>query len=131
MKVHPAPDLNDVEWNNLRMRLKELSIRLIVICTILVLLYLFWSIPVAFVSSISNLENLAKIPGLNFLVALTKYNATLKGFIQSFLPSLALIIFMAIFPLILRGTFLLFIVFFTLINLKAFYHFEDSFLNRI
>lgn len=65
-------------------------------------LVFFWMVPVTFVSSLSNLETLSKVEGLSFLVDVVESSTAVKNFVDGFLPSLALIIFMALLLLIIR-----------------------------
>lgn len=63
-------------------------------------LMIVWTIPVAFIASLSNLDELEKrVPALAPLV---ESNAVVKSFLQGFLPSLAMLIFMKILPIILK-----------------------------
>jgi len=62
-------------------------------------LVFFWIIPVAFVGSLTTLQALsAKVP---FLEPVANSSSIVKGFLQGFLPTLALVIFMALLPRIL------------------------------
>jgi len=64
---------------------------------------LFWTIPVAALSAVSNLQNLSQIPALGFLVSSVSNNLFIKQLLDDSLPSLALWVFMALLPFILRG----------------------------
>lgn len=63
------------------------------------LLVFFWTIPVAFVASLTSLESLSTY--LPFLVPLIDASPALKSFLEGFLPGLALLIFNMILPMIL------------------------------
>ena len=80
------------QYKNIGTTFKPL--RKIISSILTTLLVFFWVVPVGFVSSLSNLSTLSSIPGLGFLVSVFNLNETVKGFIQGFLPSLALILFM-------------------------------------
>lgn len=69
----------------------------------LVLLVVFWAIPVAAVSALTSLEALSKNKALSFLAKIAEANAAIRGFLQGFLPTLALIVFMALLPLIMTA----------------------------
>jgi hypothetical protein len=66
----------------------------VIVNVLVFLLIFFWMIPVAFASSIANLTTLTSL--LPFLVPILDLSATVKGFIEGFLPGLILIIFFAI-----------------------------------
>jgi hypothetical protein len=62
-----------------------------------VLLLLFWAAPVALMTSLTQLESLEKqFPSLKPMLE----NSILKGYLQGFLPTLAIVIFMSILPYI-------------------------------
>jgi hypothetical protein len=68
-----------------------------------VLLVIFWTIPVTFVSSLVNLDSLSeKLP---FLKAFVEHYPTFQNFLAGFLSSIVFIIFQAILPAILYGLF--------------------------
>lgn len=101
MVVRMAPDASDVAWNWVGKSEREVMIRFIVVMGLILVLFTFWTIPVAFISSITKLETLATVPGLDFLVTLIGLNPLVKSILEGFLPSLALIVFMALLPVIL------------------------------
>ena len=57
-------------------------------------------IPITFLASLFNLESIAQ--KLGFLSSVSKFGPILVGFLQGFLPSLLLVIFIAIVPSIFR-----------------------------
>jgi hypothetical protein len=65
-------------------------------------LVIFWTIPIQFALGLANLTNLAKIPGISFLVGLFSINAAIKGFIEGLLPSLVVIAFFELVVPLLR-----------------------------
>lgn len=98
--VMPAPELTSVLWNNLSIGLWARKLRTVLIYTLVFLLVFFWTVPVAFTSSLVELQNLTKIAP--FLKPVLELNAFVKGAIEGFLSGLALLIFFAILPLILQ-----------------------------
>jgi len=105
MEVVYAPDAKDVMWQNLTLKHPWRVIHKIGIIAALVLLFLFWTIPVAFIGAFTNLESLSRIPALKFLDDILEYSPLVRGVIQGFLAALALTVFMALLPKILRGIF--------------------------
>lgn len=55
MKVRLAPDPIDINWPWISKKIEHLTARKIILAAALILLFLFWSIPVAAVSAILNL----------------------------------------------------------------------------
>lgn len=98
-KVQMAPEPRELHWPTLYKQPKEIYGTIMQIAT--VALVLFWSIPVSFISSLTSLEKLSE--SLPFLEPLVDANPAVKGFLQGFLPTLAIIVFMALLPTILRA----------------------------
>ncbi|KAF9916827.1 hypothetical protein BX616_002711 [Lobosporangium transversale] len=91
-----APEPRDVYWDNLNLPPNELDVRTVVINVIVFILIFFWSGPVSVFSSFLNLASLNKIfPGISKLAG---KNAILKSLIQGFLPTVGVIIFLAVVP---------------------------------
>ncbi len=100
--MKPAPDSEDIIWANLKIEYWSHLLRSLLVNVFMFFLVFFWAIPVAFLSSITTLENVTdKLP---FLEPFLDLNSTLKGFIQGFLPSVVLLIFMAILVPVIRFT---------------------------
>jgi hypothetical protein len=91
-----APEPRDIIWNHVAIGHHEFMIRKLFINTFFFFLCFFWAIPVTFVSSLSNLDTLSKVDGFGFLVGLLKLSPVITGFVQGFLPTLALTIFFAL-----------------------------------
>ncbi|KAK4169576.1 hypothetical protein QBC43DRAFT_64142 [Cladorrhinum sp. PSN259] len=92
---------DEIIWSSLRIRWWEQIMRDFFMMGVIAAAIVFWSIPSAFVGSISQIENLAKlIPFLKFLLKLPK---VILSIIQGLLPALALSWLMAIVPWLLRG----------------------------
>jgi len=103
LQVSPAPDPHAIMWKWLHIPNFDRLLRTAICVLALILLFLFWSIPVTFISALSNIESLSKVPGLKFLVDLLEYSPFISSLLGDFLPALALIIFMALLPKILRA----------------------------
>ncbi|KAJ7371194.1 Transmembrane protein 63C [Desmophyllum pertusum] len=76
------------------------KVRTVLVYALVFLLVLFWTVPVAFTSTLIELQNLTKIAP--FLKPVLNLNTFVKGAIEGFLSGLALIIFFAILPLIMQ-----------------------------
>lgn len=98
--VMPAPEFVSVLWKNLSIGLFERKVRTVLVYGLVFLLVFFWTVPVAFVSTLVSLQNLTKVAP--FLKPVLELSAFVKGAIEGFMSSLALLIFFAILPLILQ-----------------------------
>lgn len=95
LEVHPT----DVIWENLGQSLRTRSIRRAISAVLAFLLIALWTIPVAFVASIANLDAIVEFaPFLSGVYSLPK---AVLGIIQGILPPLGLAILMTILPIIL------------------------------
>jgi hypothetical protein len=100
--VRSAPEPRDLVHNNVGSRQLRiiggcLSIRVALLRMCNVLLLFFWAAPVALISSFTQLDELEKhFPWIKPLIE----NSVLRGYLQGFLPTLAIIVFMAILPYI-------------------------------
>lgn len=98
--VMPAQELASVLWKNLSVGLCQRKLRTVVVYVLVFLLVFFWTVPVAFTSTLVSLQNLTKVAP--FLKPVLELSAFVKGAIEGFLSSLALVIFFAILPLIMQ-----------------------------
>lgn len=89
-----APD--DIIWDNLSLTSSKRRIKYILANTLLTLTVIFWCIPVAVVSSFTNINSLTKIvPFLSFLDNLPEF---LMGLVTGLLPVIALAVLMSLVP---------------------------------
>ena len=100
--VRPAPEPRDIVHANVGSAQLRLisgcpSTRVILLRCFNFLLLLFWAAPVALISSLTQLDELEK--QFPVLVPLLE-NSILRGYLQGFLPTLAIVVFMAILPYI-------------------------------
>ncbi|KAE8808592.1 putative membrane protein [Hordeum vulgare] len=93
-----APEPRDVYWPNLAIPFVELSVRRLIIAVALFFLTFFFMIPIAFVQSLANLDEIERL--LPFLKPIIERNS-LKSVIQGFLPGIALKIFLILLPMFL------------------------------
>ncbi|KAF4549097.1 Hypothetical protein D9617_23g005120 [Elsinoe fawcettii] len=103
--LHMAPRFTgitpgEIIWKNLRIKWWERIVRLILTTAFVTTLIIFWSIPVALVGSISNVNFLAeKVPGLGFILQIPP---VILGVVTGLLPSILLAVLMALLPIVLR-----------------------------
>ncbi|GAX72896.1 hypothetical protein CEUSTIGMA_g351.t1 [Chlamydomonas eustigma] len=96
--IQGAPSPSEILWRNLRMRSWQRGARATVLWMAYGALVLFFVIPVAVVQGFVNLDNLARFPGLYQFIQLPFINQFLMGI----LPSLVMMIFLALVPFILQ-----------------------------
>lgn len=90
----------EVIWSNLKIKWWERVMRRIATIAFVVALIVFWSIPVAVVGSISNINYLTKcLPWLDFINSIPK---VILGVVTGLLPTILLAVLMALLPIILR-----------------------------
>lgn len=94
-----APEPRDVYWNNLAIRYMLLNSRRLVVTALVVVLVIFFLIPVGAVQVLANLEQLIKY--MPFLEPLSRWKYV-ESFISGFLPGAILKIFLLIIPYVLR-----------------------------
>ncbi|KAB1201003.1 putative membrane protein C24H6.13 [Morella rubra] len=93
-----APEPRDVYWDNLAIPYVSLSIRRLIVAVAFFFLAFCFMIPIAFVQSLANIEDIEKV--LPFLKPIIEMKG-IKSFIQGFLPGIALKIFLIFLPSIL------------------------------
>ncbi|KAG0617408.1 hypothetical protein M758_5G188100 [Ceratodon purpureus] len=97
-RVTQAPEPEEIVWHNLHIPAWQRAVRRFIVGVLTFFLIVFYMIPIAFVASLTTLENLAKI--LPFIRSITKIGV-LGNIIQAYLPQLALLVFLALLPTIL------------------------------
>ena len=91
---------SDVIWSNLNIGWHSRLIRQAATTAIIIALIIFWSIPGAFVGSISHVQALVKvIPAFKFILSIPK---VVLGVVQGLLPVILLAVLMALLPIFLR-----------------------------
>lgn len=96
--IHP----DEVLWKSLMMSWWERIIRKFIILSLVTVAVIFWSVPSALIGFISQIDFLAK--NIIFLAWVKQLPTVVVSFIQGFVPSLALSLWMAAVPVMLRGT---------------------------
>ncbi|KAM4068181.1 calcium-dependent channel, putative phosphate domain-containing protein [Hirsutella rhossiliensis] len=94
--IHP----DEVLWKSLRMSWWERIIRRFAIMSLVTAAVIFWSIPSAFIGLISQIDFLAK--NIVFLAWIKHLPTVVLSFLQGFVPSIALSLWMAAIPIMLR-----------------------------
>jgi hypothetical protein len=90
----------EIIWANLALGKPERWTRTIIANSIVILLILFWSIPVGLVGSLADVDNLAKnFPPLGFV---NKLPSSTKGAISGLLPAVLVSALLALVPIICR-----------------------------
>lgn len=103
--LHMAPRVvglspEEVVWSNLGITWRTRTLRNIFSLAFVVALVIFWSIPVAFVGSVSQISYLTSVaPWLSFI---NTCPAVILGVITNLLPVIMLSILMALVPVIMR-----------------------------
>lgn len=94
---------NEIIWANLAISKPERWIRTIIANTVIVLLIIFWSIPVGLVGSLADIDSLAQnFPPLSFLA---KLPPSAGGVVSGLLPTILISALLALVPIICRCEF--------------------------
>jgi hypothetical protein len=98
MKVKPAPNSKDVLWDNVSIPYRQVTSRTSIADAVLMFGGMFWSIIVASITAIANLEAISKEKGWHWL---EKYQGTeAYKFLNTYLALGLLLILLALLPLI-------------------------------
>ena len=103
--LHMAPRFTgmtpgEIIWKNLKIKWWERVIRVVATTGVVTAVVIFWSIPVAFIGSISNIQALIRyLPWLSFILNLP---SVLLGLITGLLPVVLLAVLMSLLPPFLR-----------------------------
>ncbi|KAI2511217.1 Cytosolic domain of 10TM putative phosphate transporter [Fragilaria crotonensis] len=96
LSVQMAPDPRDVEWNNAHIDKSWSEGRQWTVDFFLALGAVLWSVPVAAVQALANLNSLSTIPGLSWVTHAT--TSDFAAFLNGYLPVLALMGLIAALP---------------------------------
>jgi len=106
LACEPAPEPENIFWENLDMSKYARMARWLISFTLIVLLFIFWAVPVTFIQGITSLDTLSRLGPFSFLgTVVNELPQFVTGIIQGILPTLALTIFMALLPTILGAIF--------------------------
>lgn len=95
---------DEVIWKNLHLKYWQTTIRYIIATAAVCALILFWSVPVAFVGILSNVDYLTG--NVDFLRWLNSVPPVVLGVITGLLPTLLLALLMLLVPRLLRSTYI-------------------------
>ena len=95
-----APQPAEIIWSNLRISYPERIVRFAVTTGFVIVMIIFWAIPVAIVGTISNINYLTD--RVHFLKFILSIPPVILGVITGLLPSIMLAVLMAVLPIILR-----------------------------
>jgi len=98
VRTQPAPEPRDILWNNVAIRGRERLMRKGFVSVLLLLLIFLWGIPIGFASTFTNVESLERY--MPWLVELANKNKILQQIVYGFVPTSAVVIFMAVLPVI-------------------------------
>lgn len=98
VRTQAAPEPRDILWNNVAIRGRERLIRKSFVYVILILIIFLWGVPIGFLSTFTNVESLERY--LPWLVNLANKNKFLQQIVYGFVPTLSVVIFMAILPVV-------------------------------
>jgi len=99
LRARPAPEPHDIDWESLSVDREEFVVRRIVVALVLIAVFLFWSIPVTFISAFYNLNDLVHIPRVVIIL------------IGGLVPSSSLALFLSVLP----------DIFYAVIRMRRFY----------
>ncbi|KAI8996935.1 hypothetical protein BDB01DRAFT_830572 [Pilobolus umbonatus] len=101
LRARLAPEPRDVLWENIAMHGRERMIRKILILFILLFLVFSWGIPCIYLSALTSEKSLrAYFP---WLMKLAKENKILNQIVVGFIPTLGVVIFFSILPLVFNS----------------------------
>ncbi|PBP16807.1 DUF221 domain-containing protein [Diplocarpon rosae] len=91
---------NEIIWSNLKITKSQRRVRKNLTTTFIVLMIVFWSIPVAIVGAISNINYLTD--KVTFLSFINDIPSVILGVVTGLLPSVMLAVLMALVPIVCR-----------------------------
>lgn len=101
LRVQLAPEPRDVLWENIAMHQRERLIRKALVLFILLFLVFSWTIPCNYLSALTSTKSLkAYFP---WLLKLAEKNKILNQIVAGFIPTLGVVIFFSILPLIFNS----------------------------
>eukprot|EP01117_Protostelium_nocturnum_P016394 TRINITY_DN6490_c0_g1_i1.p1 TRINITY_DN6490_c0_g1~~TRINITY_DN6490_c0_g1_i1.p1 ORF type:complete len:787 (-),score=254.11 TRINITY_DN6490_c0_g1_i1:26-2386(-) len=102
MKPKLSPYPKDINWPIFSTSRFELVLRHIVVWSLLVILFIFWSVPVTAITAFANLKELQKYHGADVIVWLANQSDLIRELLEGFLPTIALSVFLVLLPFILK-----------------------------
>lgn len=101
LKVAVAPEPRDIRWSDAHIPQKVIKRRCLNTNILLVLGVLLWSIPITFIQAFATAQQVARIPGLSWILTFQhgKYTVLINGY----LPVVALLTLILILPIIFQA----------------------------
>lgn len=112
-----APEPRDVVWPNVTLTFRTRQIREAIVFAFLVLLFMFWIIPVSGLATLLSYQEIQKMAP--WLARLIDKNDTIRAIVQNSLPSVAMVIMNALLPFLLEGMCHLFLAVLCVLNVSA------------
>ncbi|KAG0176708.1 hypothetical protein DFQ28_006940 [Apophysomyces sp. BC1034] len=101
LRAEMAPEPRDVIWENIAMHRRERVLRKAIVFVIFIFLVFFWGIPISYFSALTDSDSLKNY--FPWLMELAKKNKILKQIVYGFVPTIAVVIFMAFVPFLLNA----------------------------
>ncbi|KAF7732528.1 hypothetical protein EC973_003275 [Apophysomyces ossiformis] len=103
LRAELAPEPRDVIWENIAMHQRERVLRKGIVFVIFIVLVFFWGIPISYFSALTSPKSLQNY--FPWLMELAQKSKILKQVIYGFVPTIAVVTFMAIVPFLLNEGF--------------------------
>lgn len=101
-KVTRAPEPNAVNWDRIHISRQTSALRLVISLSVLLVITLFWFVPVTFIQGLSNLSKFAEQDGFAWLADFIDAAPGFAEFLESVLPPILLFVINLLVPLIFR-----------------------------
>jgi len=98
LEVTPAPDNREILWDNAAVGVQRRRWKAIVANVLLFFGVIFWSIPLAAIQAFAKIDEIAQIPGMEWIVNVGRGN--MAHFINDYLPVVALLTLIMILPFV-------------------------------
>ncbi|KAG8994392.1 hypothetical protein FRB94_009930 [Tulasnella sp. JGI-2019a] len=95
-----APEPRDIVWSNMAHSPRHLRVREIIVMGIMILLLLFWIVPISALATLLSYKEIKK--ALPWLGRIIDMNETVRALVQTSLPSLAVVSLNAALPFLLE-----------------------------
>lgn len=101
LRVQLAPEPRDVLWENIAMHARERWIRKTLVMFILLFLVFSWTIPCSYLSALTSTKSLKAF--FPWLLKLAEKNKIVNQIVAGFLPTLGVVLFFSVLPLIFNS----------------------------
>ncbi|KAJ3021524.1 UNVERIFIED_CONTAM: hypothetical protein HDU68_009591 [Siphonaria sp. JEL0065] len=100
MRISLAPAPQDVNWNTISLHPARRQIQAYIVNGICIAFTFFWIVPAGLVATLTNIEELAKVPSLSPIIAQIAKNSHLYVFLKTIGPPLVVNMFNQVIPYI-------------------------------